>query len=146
MPQTNWLTGPLATRGPTRGALPRGPAPPRGPSGWAHAGPKWVGPRGAQVGGPTRAQVGGPTRGPSGPTWGPSEPKPEIWDPKKPKNKNSQNQNPFCPKCRQYFFKPEKKLPAPFGALPAHFLRGPEKSKKCQIFATNLNFNACSVT
>ena len=26
------------------------PARPRGPSGWAHAGPKWVGPRGAQVG------------------------------------------------------------------------------------------------
>ena len=63
---------------PTRGAHPRGPpAHPRGPSGWAHAGPKWVGPRWAQVRAPTgpkwvgphRAQVGGP--------------KPEIWDPTK---------------------------------------------------------------
>ena len=38
-----------------------GPTP--GPSGWAHAGPKWVGPRGwAQAGrvGPSQAQVGGP--------------------------------------------------------------------------------------
>ena len=33
------------------------------------------------------------------------------------------------------FFKPEKNLPAPFGALPAHFLRGPEKSKNCPNFA-----------
>ena len=53
-------------------AHPRGPRPIRGaqvggptlgPSGWAHVGPKWVGPRGAQVGGP----------------------KPKIWDPKNKK-------------------------------------------------------------
>ena len=25
----------------------------------------------------------------------------------------------------------KKQLPAPFGAIPGHFLRGPEKSKKC---------------
>ena len=55
--------------------------------------------------------------------------------PKNPKNENSQNQNPFCPKCRRGFFKPEKGVPAPFGALPGHFLRGPEKSKKCNMFA-----------
>ena len=54
---------------------------------------------------------------------------------KNPKNQNSQNQNPFCPKCRQGFFMPEKNVPAPFGALPAHFLRGPEKSKKCNFLA-----------
>ena len=29
------------------------PAHPRGPSGWAHVGPKWVGPRGSEVGGTT---------------------------------------------------------------------------------------------
>ena len=75
-------------------------------------GPKWVGPRGAQV--------------------GPSQ---KFGTPKNPKNKNSQNQNPFCPECRQYFSMPEKGVPAPFGALPAHFLRGPEKSKNCQNFA-----------
>ena len=46
-----------------------------GPSGWAQAGPKWVGPR--------RAQVGGPKPGPSG--WAQAGPKPEIWDPKKTK-------------------------------------------------------------
>ena len=41
------------TRGaprPTRGAQVGGPKP--GPSGWAKAGPKWVGPSWAQVGGP----------------------------------------------------------------------------------------------
>ena len=31
--------------------------------------------------------------------WGPGNP--EIWGPKNEKNKNSQNPNPFCPKCRQ---------------------------------------------
>ena len=51
-----------------------------------------------------------------------------------PKIKRSQHQNPFCPKCRQYFLSRNKKLPAPFGALPAHFLRGPEKSKKSLNF------------
>ena len=30
---------------------------------------------------------------------------------------------------------PEKSVPAPFGALPGHFLRGPEKSKNCPNFA-----------
>ena len=29
---------------------------------------------------------------------------------------------------------PEKSVPAPFGALPAHFLRGPEKKQKIRIF------------
>ena len=29
----------------------------------------------------------------------------------------------------------KKQLPAPFGAIPGHFLRGPEKSKKCWNFA-----------
>ena len=52
---------------------------------------KWVG--------PSWAQVGGPKPGPSG--WAQAGPKPEFWDPKKSKNKNYQNQNPFCPKCRQ---------------------------------------------
>ena len=28
----------------------------------------------------------------------------------------------------------KKILPAPFGAIPCHFLHGPKKSKKCQIF------------
>ena len=50
-----------------------GPQP--GPSGWAHVGPKWVGPRRAQVGGP---KVGGPK-------WAQAGPKPEIWDPKNSK-------------------------------------------------------------
>merc|ERR1711871_283258 len=58
-----------------------------------------------------------------------------LGPPKNPKIKNSQNQNPFCPKCRQGFFMPEKGVPAPFGALPAHFLRGPGNSKNCKIFA-----------
>ena len=68
--------------------------------------------------------------------YGWSGPKPEIWDLKKnPKIKSSQNQNPFCPNCRRGFFMPEKGVPAPFGALPAHFFRRPEKSKNCSNFA-----------
>ena len=31
--------------------------------------------------------------------WGPGNP--EIWGPTNGKNINSQNPNPFCPKCRQ---------------------------------------------
>ena len=100
-----------------------------GPRGWAQAGPTWVG--------PSWAQVGGPTPGPSG--WAQAGPKwaqaRNLGPQKNPKIKNSQNQNPFCPKCRQGFFMPEKGVPAPFGALPAHFLRGPEKSKNCPNFA-----------
>ena len=59
------------------GAVPAAPAASGNPSGWAQAGPKWVGPRRAQVGGlklgprgwaqagptwvgPSRAEVGGP--------------------------------------------------------------------------------------
>ena len=30
---------------------------------------------------------------------------------------------------------PEKNVPAPFGALPAHFFHGPEKSENCPNFA-----------
>ena len=30
---------------------------------------------------------------------------------------------------------PEKGVPAPFGALPAHFFRRPEKYKNCPNFA-----------
>ena len=123
-------------------AHPRGPpAHSRGSSGWAHAGPKWVSPRWAQVGGPKPGPSGWPQPGPSGwahlgPKWvGPSGPKPEIWDPKKSKNKNSQNQNPFCPKCRQGFFMSEKNVPAPFGALPAIFFGGRKHPQIVAIFA-----------
>ena len=35
----------------------------------------------------------------------------------------------------EVFFMPEKSVPTPFGALPAHFFRGPEKSKNCSNFA-----------
>ena len=58
-------------------------------------------------------------------------PKPEIWDPFFFK---FSKQNPFCPKCRQGFLCQKKNVPAPFGTLPAHFLRGPEKSKNCPNF------------
>ena len=54
--------------------------------------------------------------------------------PKNPKIKSSQNQNPFCPNCRQDFFMPEKGVPAPFGALPGHFFHRSEKSKKMHKF------------
>ena len=113
--------------GPTRGAQVGGPT--WGPSGWAHVGPKWVGPRGAQVGGPKPGPCGWAQ---AGPKWAQAR---NLGPQKNPKIKNSQNQNPFCPKCRQGFFMPEKGVPAPFGALPANFLRGPEKSKNCPNFA-----------
>ena len=62
---------------------------PRGPSGWAHVGPKWVGPRGAHVGpkwvGPSGAHVGPKWVGPRGAQVG--GPKPKFWDPKNPKIK-----------------------------------------------------------
>merc|ERR1712078_670626 len=35
----------------------------------------------------------------------------------------------------EVFFMPEKSVPAPFGALPAHFFRRPEKSQNCSNFA-----------
>ena len=113
---------------PTRGAQVGGPT--LGPSGWAHVGPTWVGPRGAQTG---WAHVG-PKVG--GPTWGPSGPKPEIWDPKKSKKlkilkikiRSAQN-------VGKVFLSRIKTFPAPFGALPSNFLHRPEKCKKIQNFA-----------
>ena len=81
----------------------------------------WVGPRGAQSG---WAHVGL--------TWAQAR---NLGPPKNQKGKNYQNQNPFCPKCRHVFFiSRNKTLPAPFGAFPGNFLRGPEKSKKCTNF------------
>ena len=101
-------------------------------------GPKWVGPRGAQVGGPklgpSRAQVGGPKLpkpGPSG--WAQAGPKPEIWDPTKiPKIKILKIKIRSAQNVGKVWISRKKNLPAPFGALPGNFLRGPEKSKKCQ--------------
>ena len=63
-------------------------------------------------------------------------PKPEIWDPKKIqkiqilkiKIRSAQN-------VGKVFLCRKKSVPAPFGAIWAHFLRGPEKSKNCQNFA-----------
>ena len=59
-------------------------------------------------------------------------PKPKFWDPKNKKNKNSQNQNPFCPKCREYFFKPEKNLPGPIWGPPGPFFAWAGKIQKIQ--------------
>ena len=54
--------------------------------------------------------------------------------PKNPKIENSQNQNPFCPKCRQYFFKPEKKPPGPIWGHPGPFFAWAGKSKNFAYF------------
>ena len=80
--------------------VPAAPAPAasRNPSGWAQAGPKWVGPR--------RAQVGGPKLGPSGP-------KPEIWDPKKSKNQKFSKSKSVLPKMSARFFVCRKKASPP---------------------------------
>ena len=96
---------------------------------WQQVGPKWVGPSWAQVGGPTPGPGGWAQ---AGPKWAQAR---NLGPQKNPKIKNSQNQNPFCPKCRQGIFMPETGVPAPFGAIWAHFLRGPEKPKNCPNFA-----------
>ena len=89
-----------------------GPKP--GPSGWAQAGPKWVGPSGWAQAGPKWAQA-------------------RNLGPKKIKKiKILKIQIRSAQNVGKVWISREKNLPAPFGALPAHFLRGPEKSKKCQ--------------
>ena len=90
----------------------------------APEGPKWVGPRGWAHVGPTHL-VGGPNLV-GGPTWAQAR----NLGPQKIKKSKS-----VLPKMSARFFMPEKGIPAPFGALPAHFLRGPEKSKNCPKFA-----------
>ena len=81
---------------------------PRGQSGWAQAGPKW-GPRWAQ------AKILGPNK---------------IQKTKILKIKIRSAQN-----VGNIFLSRKKTFPAPFGALWAQFLRGPEKSKKYKNFA-----------
>merc|ERR1711938_337081 len=81
--------------------------------------------------------------------WGPGNP--EIWDPKNGKNKNPQNPNPFCPNCWQGLDWLEKNPPAPFGAIPCHFLHGPKKSKKMSQFLIFLPIfpvwsNGCNIS
>ena len=53
----------------------------------------------------------------------------EIWDPNKSQNKNSQNQNPFCPKCWQGLDHWENNILASFGVFAVNFVHGPEKYK-----------------
>ena len=104
--------------GSTRGAQVGGPT--WGPSGWAHVGPKWVGPSGAQVGGPKL---------------GPGGPKPEIWDPKKSKKQKFSKSKSVLLKMSAIFFKPEKEPPGRiWGPLCPFFAwagKNPKKQKKC---------------
>ena len=61
-----------------------------------------------------------------------ADPSQKFGTQKNQKNKNSQNQNPFCPKCRQYFFKPEKNLPGPIWGPPGTFFAWAEKIQNLQ--------------
>ena len=71
--------------------------------------------------GPSRAQAG---------------PKPEIWDPtKKKKIEILKITIRVAQNVGKVWISRKKNLLAPFGALWAQFLRGPEKSEKCQNFA-----------
>ena len=70
-----YLDGEVCTYLPAKGEWQQSAGPPEGP--------KWVGPRWAQVGGPKL---------------GPSQ---KFGTQTNPKNNNSQNQNPCRPKCRQ---------------------------------------------
>ena len=92
-----------------------------GPSGWAHAGPKWVGPCRAQVGGPKWAQAG---------------PKQEIWDPKKiQKIKILKIKIRVTQNVGKVWISRNKIILAPFGAISHIFFHGPEKYKKLSMFA-----------
>ena len=111
-------------------AVVGGPQP--GPSGWAQAGPKWVGPSWAQVGGPP-----GPSGlAQAGPKWvGPSWAQARNLGPKKiQKIKILKIKIRVAQNVGKVWISRKKNLPAPFGAIPGHFLCGPEKSKKCEIF------------
>merc|ERR1711907_390778 len=52
-----------------------------------------------------------------------------ILGPKKSKNQKFSKSKSVLPKLSARFFMPEKGVPAPFGAFPGNFFRGPEKSK-----------------
>ena len=110
------------------------------------------GPKPGPSPGPSPSPSLGPSRAQGGPKLGPGQISGnlKIWDLEiwkfgiqKIKNKNSQNQNPFCPKCREYFLSRKKMFPAPFGALPAHFFHGPEKSKKSKKMSIFLGLGRC---
>ena len=87
-----------------------------GPSGWAHAGPTWVGPSWAQV----------------GPSWAQAR----YLGPKRiQKIKILKIQFRSAQNVGKVWISRKKILLCPFGPTWAHFLRGPEKSKKCTNFA-----------
>ena len=72
----------------------------------------------------------GPKPGPSG--WAQAGPKPEMWDPKNQKNKNSQIKIRVAQNVGKVWISRKKIILAPLGAIWAHFLRGLGKSKKCK--------------
>ena len=86
--------------------------------------------------GPSWAQVGGPKLGPSG--WAQAGLKwaqaRNLEPQKNQKIKNSQNQNPFCPKCRQGFLCRKKKRPRPNWGPPGQFFPWAGKIKKMHNF------------
>ena len=59
--------------------------------------------------------------------WGPGNP--EMWGPKNQKNKNSQNSNPFCQKCRQGLVV-RKNPPGPIWGHPKSFFPWTDKIRK----------------
>ena len=61
-------------------------------------------------------------------------PKPEIWDPQNQNNKILKIQIGSAQNVGKVWIRRKKILLAPFGAIWAHFLRVPEKSKKYQNF------------
>ena len=86
---------------------------------------KWVG--------PSWAQVGGPKPGPSGwaqagPKLGPSQ---KFVTQTNPKIKILKIKIRVAQNFGKVWISRKKNLPAPFGAIPGNFLRGPGKSKNC---------------
>merc|ERR1712025_1090043 len=104
------------------------PSPPEGPP----VGPTWVGPRGAQVGGPTRGPSGWAH---AGPKWAHVGPKPEIRDPKKSKKQKFSKSKSVLPKMSAIFFHAGIRRPRPIWGPPGPFFAWAGKIQKiAQIF------------
>ena len=123
--------GPARAPQPTRGAQVGGPT--LGPSGWAQAGPQWVG--------PSRAHVGGPKPGPSGwahagskwvgPSWAQVGPSQKFGTPKKSKILKIKIRS--ARNVGKVWISRKKSTWPHLGPSWANFLCGPEKLKnRCQ--------------
>ena len=107
-----------------------------GPSGWAHAGPTWVGPSWAHVGGPKLGPSGWAHAGPKwvGPSWAQVGPSQKFGTPKKSKNQKFSKSKSVLPKMSARFFYAGKRRPRPIWGPPGQFFAWAGKIEKMQEF------------